>query len=172
MAVTVIQTNANHYKAHRILVPEGSSFVYNNKEVTVGTRVYGDDTSAAPTIIRVTSASIVAENPGDVKFSPRDAADDKAYAEEAKAHFGKTYRYNKAGYIVTDGSMLDFSGKGSRGDGLNVQAPEGAIPFEEYAFADEFADDGDVKFSKRYVDGEPVVWVEDNILANKPTEQK
>ena len=55
----------------KFLMPDGSSFVYNNKEVTVGTRVYGDDTSAAPTIIRVTSESIVAENPEDVKFSPR-----------------------------------------------------------------------------------------------------
>lgn len=32
-------------------------------------------------------------------------------ASSAKKHFGITYDWNKAGYILTDGSRLDFSGK-------------------------------------------------------------
>ena len=39
--------------------------------------------------------------------------------------------------------------QGSKGAGLDAQPPKGAIPFEEYAFADMFADDGDVKYSPR-----------------------
>lgn len=31
MAVTVIKTNGNHYRAHRILLPDGSGFVFANK---------------------------------------------------------------------------------------------------------------------------------------------
>jgi len=42
---------------------------------------------------------------------------------------------------------------------------EGAIPFEEYVSPD------DVKYSVREVDGKPVVWIADNILANKPADQ-
>ena len=73
MAATVIHTNANHYKTHRIVMPDGSVFVYNNKnEATVGTRVYNTDNGAAPTITRVTSDTSIAPSDGSVKFSLRE----------------------------------------------------------------------------------------------------
>lgn len=80
MAATVIQTNANHYKTHRIVMPDGSVFVYNNKnEATVGTRVYNTDNGAVPTIIQVASETSIAQPNENVKFSLRDAETDRRY---------------------------------------------------------------------------------------------
>lgn len=80
MAATVIQTNANHYKTHRIVMPDGSVFVYNNKnEATVGTRVYNTDNGAVPTITRVASETSIAQPGENVKFSLRDAETDQRY---------------------------------------------------------------------------------------------
>lgn len=73
MAATVIQTNANHYKTHRIVMPDGSVFAYNNKnEATVGTRVYNTDNGAVPTIIQVASETSIAQPGENVKFSLRE----------------------------------------------------------------------------------------------------
>ena len=38
-------------------------------------------------------------------------------AADAKSYFGTTYNWNEAGYILTDGSRLDFSGKHEGGQG-------------------------------------------------------
>ena len=62
------------------------------------------------------------------------------------------------GYKTLDGTQLApwreyaeamAAYQGSKGAGLDAQIAKGAIPFEEYAFAEEFADDGDVKYSVR-----------------------
>ncbi len=37
LAVAVIQTNANNYRAHRILLPDGSAFIFNKKNAGSGT---------------------------------------------------------------------------------------------------------------------------------------
>ena len=37
LAVAVIQTNANNYRAHRILLPDGSAFIFNEKNAGSGT---------------------------------------------------------------------------------------------------------------------------------------
>lgn len=47
---------------------------------------------------------------GQPKFSLRDAETEKIFAT-AKEKFGTTYDMREAGYILPDGSMLDFSGK-------------------------------------------------------------
>lgn len=50
----------------------------------------------------------VAETPADQKAS---------HAKAAKEYFGKTYNWNETGYITTDGTRLDFSGKHEGGPG-------------------------------------------------------
>lgn len=40
-----------------------------------------------------------------------DRINDKSIDKEAKRYFGTTFNLNEAGYILTDGSLLDFSGK-------------------------------------------------------------
>lgn len=112
MGVVVVFTSGNQYKTHRILMPDGSSFAYNEKtnaELTTERGVAASGSLANH--ISSASGDNITYIDGDVKFSMRDADDDAAYVKEAKAYFGKTYSYSKAGYIVTDGSMLDFSGK-------------------------------------------------------------
>ena len=53
-------------------------------------------------------------------------AEKKGHVKSAKEFFGKTYSWNETGYITTDGTKLDFSGRhegapggqtGRRGDG-------------------------------------------------------
>lgn len=53
-------------------------------------------------------------------------AEKKDHVKAAKEFFGKTYSWNETGYITTDGTKLDFSGRhegapggqtGRRGDG-------------------------------------------------------
>lgn len=41
----------------------------------------------------------------------------KQHAKDAKEFFGKTYNWNETGYITTDGTKLDFSGKHEGGPG-------------------------------------------------------
>ena len=118
-----------------------------NKKVTVGTRAYGDDTSAAPTITRVTSESIVAENPEDVKFSPRTPAefadDDVKFSKLKDITNSPTVQAYLSGGDRTNGDVLD----------LTIAQPDDSVKFS-LRDAAEFADDGDVKFSKRVTDEE------------------
>ncbi len=78
-------------------------------------------------------------------------AEKKDHVKSAKEFFGKTYSWNETGYITTDGTKLDFSGRhdgapggqtGRRGDGrdrrgavwaaISIHAPrEGGDPMRE-----------------------------------------
>lgn len=53
------------------------------------------------------------------KFSLKtySAEEMKQHAKDAKEFFGKTYNWNETGYITTDGTKLDFSGKHEGGPG-------------------------------------------------------
>lgn len=46
-----------------------------------------------------------------------DADTRKAHDKEALSYFGKTYRWNETGYVLLDGSKLDFSGRHEGGPG-------------------------------------------------------
>jgi hypothetical protein len=55
-------------------------------------------------------------------------AEKKGHVKSAKEFFGETNNWNETGYITTDGTKLDFSGRhegapggqtGRRGDGAN-----------------------------------------------------
>lgn len=57
------------------------------------------------------------------KSTPGEKKDEKlryslsALEQDAVKHFGKTYNWNETGYILTDGSRLDFSGRHEGGSG-------------------------------------------------------
>lgn len=55
----------------------------------------------------------------DIRFSLKaySEAEKKDHVKSAKEFFGKTYRWNETGYITTDGTKLDFSGRHDGGPG-------------------------------------------------------
>ena len=44
-------------------------------------------------------------------YKPAQTGNDADHTEAVLAHFGKTYSWNETGYLLKDGSQLDFSGK-------------------------------------------------------------
>jgi len=56
---------------------------------------------------------------GDVRYSLNEYTDEEKqdHAQKAIEHFGKTYNWNETGYLLTDGTRLDFSGKNNGGPG-------------------------------------------------------
>ena len=72
MAVAVIQTNANNYRAHRILMPDGSGFEFVQKNNAVsGTSGRADDMSRLNQSTGSASENSIAEDDENVKFSMR-----------------------------------------------------------------------------------------------------
>ena len=55
----------------------------------------------------------------DIRFSLKaySEAEKKDHVKSAKEFFGKTYSWNETGYITTDGTQLDFSGRHDGGPG-------------------------------------------------------
>ena len=55
----------------------------------------------------------------DIRFSLKAYSDveKKQHVTDAKAFFGRTYKWAETGYITTDGARLDFSGKHEGGPG-------------------------------------------------------
>lgn len=85
-----------------------------------------------------TAVSTIPANGKDVKgkFSLKSYSDaeKQLHSDEAKKHFGKTYKWSETGYITTDGSRLDFSG---RHDG----APGGYRTVDHRDIIDALGDD-------------------------------
>lgn len=54
------------------------------------------------------------------KYPKRDATDDAAHIEEAKRYFGTTADFREAGYLLTDGKMLNFSDAATTEDSTNT----------------------------------------------------
>lgn len=75
------------------------------------------------------------------KPKEKERLTDKEIEKKAKKHFGTTYNLNEAGYILTDGSMLDFSGKKEGG-----MAGNRAYDHRQIAEAFEDADIGMEEF--------------------------
>lgn len=85
-----------------------------------------------------TAVSTIPANGKDVKgkFSLKSYSDaeKQLHSDEAKKYFGKTYKWSETGYITTDGSRLDFSG---RHDG----APGGYRTVDHRDIIDALGDD-------------------------------
>lgn len=61
--------------------------------------------------------SIGSESENVKKNSSLTADEGKALRGAAVEHFGKTYRWNETGYLLTNGTKLDFSGRHEGGSG-------------------------------------------------------
>lgn len=73
MAATVIQTDGNNYRAHRILMPDGSSFEFVEKNnAATGTSDRADEMSRLNQSTDAASAPIVADSDPNVNLQARD----------------------------------------------------------------------------------------------------
>lgn len=63
--------------------------------------------------------TVFADGTVSESFTPVDYSDTekKQHVADAKAFFGRTYKWSETGYITTDGARLDFSGKHEGGPG-------------------------------------------------------
>ncbi len=135
MAVVVRETSKNHYDMHRIVMPDGSAFTFAEKtNAETGPTAATSNTDA---LTQPTVSTSMAEQSGNSDTStaknsiPADGknvngkfslkayseAEKKDHVKSAKAFFGKTYSWNETGYITTDGTKLDFSGRHDGGPG-------------------------------------------------------
>lgn len=103
MAVVVTITTKNHYHAHRILLPDGSEFTFNTKKV---------DSTPAEAAPNAESSPIKSTYENSIRNTEKNV--NEKFSREVKSaeeYFGTTYKVKEAGYICTDGKMLDFSGR-------------------------------------------------------------
>ena len=135
MAVVVRETSKNHYDMHRIVMPDGSAFTFAKKtNAETGPTAATSSTDALTQPTASTSKNSIPTEGENVKpqFSLKaySEAEKKGHVKSAKEFFGETNNWNETGYITTDGTKLDFSGRhegapggqtGRRGDGGVVQ---------------------------------------------------
>lgn len=100
------------YIDNKILIPE-NDVVYDKNEdpLQVASGVTPSDRAerSSKTSIRNPQADVKENSSTDsngLKFSSR-----KGTAQFALEHFGRTYSWKETGYLLTDGSKLDFSGR-------------------------------------------------------------
>ena len=131
MAVVVRETSKKHYDMHRIVMPDGSAFTFAEKtNAETGPTAATSSTDALTQPTASTSKNSVPTEGENVKpqFSLKAPveAEKKDHVKSAKEFFGETNNWNETGYITTDGTKLDSSGRhegapggqtGRRGDG-------------------------------------------------------
>lgn len=122
MAVVVRETSKNHYDMHRIVMPDGSAFTFAEKtNVETGPTAATSSKEALTQPTASTSKTSIPADGVNVKsqFSLKaySEAEKKDHVKSAKNFFGKTYSWNETGYITTDGTKLDFSGRHDGGPG-------------------------------------------------------
>lgn len=122
MAVVVRETSKNHYDMHRIVMPDGSAFTFAEKtNAETGPTAATSSTDALTQPTASTSKNSIPADGENVKpqFSLKaySEAEKKDHVKSAKEFFGKTYSWNETGYITTDGTKLDFSGRHDGGPG-------------------------------------------------------
>lgn len=122
MAVVVRETSKNHYDMHRIVMPDGSAFTFAEKtNAETGPTAATSSKEALTQPTASTSKTSILTDGENVKpqFSLKaySEAEKKDHVKSAKEFFGKTYSWNETGYITTDGTKLDFSGRHDGGPG-------------------------------------------------------
>lgn len=112
---------------------DGKSYLYDlldvEKKKVISKTSFSAETHSEVTSPKPSDTSILTDG---VNVKPQfslkaySEAEKKDHVKSAKEFFGKTYRWNETGYITTDGTKLDFSGRhdgapggqtGRRGDG-------------------------------------------------------
>lgn len=94
-------------EGHTVWIPFSSEQVKSADTVT-----YDDSGKVIPLSKRFDEAK------NDIRFS-REFTQEEAdeHRKAAVSYFGKTYRWNETGYLLTDGTRLDFSGRHEGGPG-------------------------------------------------------
>ena len=110
------------------------------------------------------------EEDGEVKVATGDEAvlneqraKNEEYNKVAVSHFGTTFRLSEAGYILTDGRLLDFSGKkfGAQGGSRTLDHREVSDAFEDYNVSmEDFINSGNIRYMP---EGDKI------LLSNVPT---
>ena len=124
------QESRNVYKTHRILMPDGSTFEYNNNaEPSTARGVARNGSYASP--ISSASTSIVAESPEDVKFSlrPTDTPQFKRWFEGSKVI--NADGSPKILYHQTNADFTEFD-VGRQGAGYNDSEMPSGIYMKEF----------------------------------------
>ena len=100
----------------------GEKFLYDIDPIKMAEQSGNSDTSTANDSIPADGVNVKSQ----FSLKTYSEAEKKDHVKSAKEFFGKTYSWNETGYITTDGTKLDFSGRhdggpggqtGRRGDG-------------------------------------------------------
>ena len=119
-AVVRIDENGNYYKIHRILMPDGSTFVYENKINNAGRAAAVTQGKTVDTPTDVVYKDNITQNGENVKENKKNllpTAEEKensiaqSNSRLAEQHFGTTTDFREAGYLTLNGELLDFSGR-------------------------------------------------------------
>ena len=91
MAVVVKQTSKNHYKTHRVLMPDGSAFVYNDNKKTEPTPAGGIPSGGKAQATHISSATnSVSQSSGSVNGNIQKSAREQTETEEFKRWFANS----------------------------------------------------------------------------------
>ncbi len=103
---------------------DGKSYLYDlldvEKKKVISKTSFSAETHSEVTSPKPSTASIsTSDEKVNGKFSLKaySDAEKKQHVTDAKAFFGRTYKWAETGYITTDGARLDFSGKHEGGPG-------------------------------------------------------
>ncbi len=154
----VVNRNGNHYYAHRVLFPDGRSFVLNeikNEARQESYRGVTENGSLANTTSLASETSI-SQNPPSVKRKNQNR--EKKFSDAASV-FGTTDDFEEAGFIIPSGKMLKFTDERHTGEraydhraigivyGVNVDLNTNH-GFNEASnkYLDEFVESGGIRF--------------------------
>ena len=103
---------------------DGKSYLYDlldvEKKKVISKTSFSAETHSEVTSPKPSGTSILTDGENvKPKFSLKaySEAEKKDHVKSAKEFFGKTYSWNETGYITTDGTKLDFSGRHDGGPG-------------------------------------------------------
>lgn len=103
---------------------DGKSYLYDlldvEKKKVISKTSFSAETHSEVTSPKPSGTSILTDGKNvKPKFSLKaySEAEKKDHVKSAKEFFGKTYSWNETGYITTDGTKLDFSGRHDGGPG-------------------------------------------------------
>ena len=103
---------------------DGKSYLYDlldvEKKKVISKTSFSAETHSEVTSPKPSGTSILTDGENvKPKFSLKaySDAEKKNHVKSAKEFFGKTYSWNETGYITTDGTKLDFSGRHDGGPG-------------------------------------------------------
>lgn len=85
----------------------GEKFLYDIDPIKMAEQSGNSDTSTANDSIPADGVNVKPQ----FSLKAYSEAEKKDHVKSAKEFFGKTYRWNETGYITTDGTKLDFSGR-------------------------------------------------------------